>query len=466
MKYVCNFAAIISIPYKTCKRFGMKKLYIISMCAMLCAGPAFAAPHFKTKRGTARKSILKTEASAALWRPSSQTEYFYEDGEWIDAGTSTFTYDSRGNAVEERMDDEDGFYRVSTEYNENNRPVSIVATYSEDGETWQNESKRTYVYDPIVTGYFTERMGYDWEEDTWVKNYYCETNVITRDAGGNIIEIVKSLPFGEEMYPAYKAVWNYDLATGKANEFLYYQNTNFGEPVWELYDGVSYGNIVWENTDGQMTGSELSAFMTGANRIKSCEVMYEGETDGHVFVEYTEGKPNDYFVKETYVDPTIVGVTESYETIDDNGSFRVSICEYFDEDGNPTEEPVYSVVTTVTNDEHGNAVKQVDEMTYEGETESAESYADYTYDANGNVMEVVMSYYDEELDEKVPESKTVFGEYVDASAGVANIAVETAAGFKVYNLQGMPVNVGGAKDLNTLPAGLYIVNGKKQLIRK
>lgn len=444
----------------------MKKLYILSVCALMCAAPVVAGNHFKSKRGAARRSVLKTEASAALWRPSSQTEYFFEDGEWFEAGTSTFSYDSRGNAVEERMEDEYGSYRVSTEYNENDRPVTVLATFSEDGETWENESKRTYVYDPVVTGYFIERMGYDWEEDTWVKNYYCETNVITRDANGNIIEIVKSLPLDDEMIPAYKAVWNYDVATGKADEFLYYQNSGFGEPEWELYDDISYGNIVWENTDGQMTGSEISAFFTGANRIKSCEVVYEGETDGYIFAEYTDDRPDDFFIKETFFDPTVVGVTEKYETIDANGSFRVSICEYFDEDGNPTEEPTFTAVTTVTKDEHGNAVKQVDEMTYEGETESSESYADYTYDGNGNVMEVVMSYYDEDLDGTVPETKTVFGEYVNAAAGVENIAIDAIGGFKVYNLQGMPVNVSSAEELDNLPAGLYIVNGRKQLVRK
>lgn len=37
-------------------------------------------------------------------------------------------------------------------------------------------------------------MGNDWHDGEWVPNFYCEINVINRNADGNIESIVKSLP--------------------------------------------------------------------------------------------------------------------------------------------------------------------------------------------------------------------------------------------------------------------------------
>lgn len=47
------------------------------------------------------------------------------------------------------------------------------------------------------------------------------------------------------MTPAYRTIWHYDEATGKADEYHYYTNTNIGLVLWEA-DEVSYKNIEWK----------------------------------------------------------------------------------------------------------------------------------------------------------------------------------------------------------------------------
>ena len=93
----------------------------------------------------------------------------------------------------------------------------------------------------------------------------------------------------------------------------------------------------------------------GSNRIASAEVYVEDELDGHIIVEYSEENPGDYILKQTYADLT-VGATTQKETIDENGSYRLTDMEYFDEDGEPTEEPTYISVTEVMLDSHGNTI--------------------------------------------------------------------------------------------------------------
>jgi hypothetical protein len=53
---------------------------------------------------------------------------------------------------------------------------------------------------------------------------------------------------------------------------------------------------------------------------------------------------------------------------------------------------------------------------------------------------------------------------VSTTNGVSNISVDGNASSEVYNLQGIRV-ARSAENLNSLPAGLYIVNGKKVVVK-
>lgn len=237
--------------------------------------------------------------------------------------------------------------------------------------------------------------------------------------------------------------------------------------MWQLYDDVSYRDIVWESTNGQMTNASINEYTRGENKIKSCDVYYNNEIDGHLFVEYFADKPGDYLYKETFLDPTVVGITQRYEVLDSYGSFRVTYNEYFDDNGEPTQEPVYSSVQEITVDEHGNIVMETADELFEGAFEPiSKSKVDYAYDSNGNPTEFTISNFDFIADAYVPESKVVFGSYSNVSSGIGTVIKEKDGRFEVFNIQGLPVSgVENADELNNLPSGLYIVNGEKRLIK-
>lgn len=215
-----------------------------------------------------------------------------------------------------------------------------------------------------------------------------------------------------------------------------------------------------------MTASTIRELTQGANRIKSCDVYYNGEIDGHIFVDYSETQPLDYTLKETFADESVVGYTEQFEVLDAYGSYRITKCEYFDDNITPTTTPYYTYVTDVTIDEHGNFVSEVKTEIHNGVSEIYDhSKVDYIYDANGNPTEYTVSFYDFDEKDFVPESRVVFGAYSDVTSGIGSIETATD-GFKVYTIQGFAVEgIDTADDLRNLPAGLYIVNGKKMYIR-
>ena len=363
-------------------------------------------------------------------------------------------------------------------YDEFNQPLTKLETESEDGETWTNISKTTYAYDTKVHDFFTERMGYDWNED-WVANYKCESNTITRNTDGNITEIVKALPLEGELLPAYKSVWKYG-ADGKANEYYYYGMGENNE--WALDDDLSYRDIKWEKTDGQMTiFGDMLDLTEGANLMKSAVVYYGDEPDGHFLVEYLGGL-GGYIIKETTNDINEVGATIRMEILDANGSIRFTNTEYFDEEGNIFDEPVYIITEEATMDSHGNMVAYTAKETVEGIEELANGQKfTYTYDANGNVTEAVAEQYDYETEEYYLSDRTVYGEYINvASSGIQCIqAVKDTAwtvrgdevtatasglnGLSVYNMQGVCVKRAAADtasatvSLTELAAGIYII---------
>ena len=116
---------------------------------------------------------------SGVWRPASQTDYMYEEGEWMELGTTCFTYDAAGNPlVELTQDIDDMRFKIERTFDSYGYVTSMLQTLDE-GDGWENEGKRTYVYDPVVHSYFTERMGYDWDNGQWVQNYLCERNVLS-----------------------------------------------------------------------------------------------------------------------------------------------------------------------------------------------------------------------------------------------------------------------------------------------
>lgn len=452
----------------------MKQIYIIALCALVGASSAFAADggsRFKGRKH-ARKAP-RTEVAAPIWRPASETvrmEYDPAEDAWLENSETTFIYDSRGNVIESVTTDGYGISRQQMAYDENDCLIRLLTSYKEeeDGE-WINESQRFYTYDPIITDFYVERMGNDWHDGEWVPNFYCEINVINRNADGNIESIVKSLPLDNKFVEAYKSQWTYDPATGKAVRFDYLSNSS-SEPdiiFWEPYGGTSHRNLVWDTTNGQMTGSSMYDFTSGDNRILSADVYYNEDLDGHFIVEYTD-KPGEYFAKDTFIDPGVVGTSEQKEITDAFGSNRITQKDFFDEEGNVCEQPTYTDIYEFTNDEHGNQTHARMSCSYDGVEYEVyyEENIEYDYDSNGNILQYTVSTYDFDEEAYIPSEQHIFGEYVDLS-GVENVvAGAPEATFAVYTLQGICVDPAAtAETLSSLPAGLYIAAGRKFLVK-
>lgn len=436
----------------------MKKFYILGACCAVCLSANAAGHRFKSVRGQkGMKKTFRTEAAAPVWRPVSQTDYMHDGEDWMPMGEISFKYDQRGNCTEELVDEEGWLSKTATTYDDFNLPLTILQTESEDGETWENSGKLTYVYDPKIHDFFTERTGYYWTDGEWVKNYRCEANTITRNNDDNIIEVVKSLPMGESLMPAYKSIWNYGT-DGKANEYLYYVTMDGND--WELNDNLSYKDIVWEKTDGQLTiFGDLLELTEGENLIKSATVYYNDEPDGHYIVEYSDGLPG-FFIKETTNDINEIGRTTRMETLDANGSFRFTTTEYFDEEGTILAEPTYIAVDEALMDEHGNLALVSQKETYEGVEELvASTKYNYTYDGNGNIKEVSNEEYDYETQTYFPMERTVFGEYVNVAAGTGVESIEAESEtVDVYTANGIVIARNLDKQaVKSLPAGLYIL---------
>ena len=465
----------------------MKAIYAIALCCGVCLSANADGLRFKTaptRFKTVRNlkdldKARRAESGSSLWRPVSQTDFMHDGEGWMELGTVNFKYDINGNCTEELVDEDGSLYRTINTYNEFNQPLEVLESESEDGETWENSEKTNYVYDPVIHDFFTERAGYDWSDGEWVMNYKTEANDITRNPDGNITEVVKSLPLFNELKPAYKSEWGYD-ADGNANEYNYYVAGQDGG--WDLYDETSYRNIEWNKTNGQMTVfGDLLELTEGENQLKSAVVYYDGQPDGHYLVEYSEGLPG-FFIKETTNDINEIGRTVKMETLDANGSIQFTTTEYFDEEGIITSEPTFIDVQTALMDDHGNMVEFTERGTLDGMEEIIVSTKyNYTYDANGNVAEVISEEYDYESEEYLPSERTLFGEYIDvATSGICNPGItESAAwsfngnvvtasaqglnGISVYSVQGTRVahaasdGESASVSLDTLTPGIYIV---------
>lgn len=419
----------------------MKKFYALSFCALMCMSAAGAAPNrFAAKqilKNTKSAVSVKKAAAAGIWRPASSVEYIYMDGEWMLMAEEKREYDNRGNLVKQTMDEDGSISIAHVKYNDDNQVTERLVMVGEEGEELVNSSLRTNVYDPIIKDYIIERRGYDWRNNAWVGNFYHENNNITRNADGNIIEIIKEIPLFDVMTPGYKSSWKYDAATGKANEFYYYTNSKGSTPEWELYDLVSYKNIEWDRTNGQMT-KVVEELLEGDNRVKYADVYYNGKLDGHIIVTYTGEK--DYVFKNTLLNPNEVAQEIRYEVLDNNGSYKITALTYLDEEYNLVSEPFAISTETFTYDEHGNLTSDEIEEVYGDELPFmwAIKY-DFEYDAAGNATQMTALAYDEDEEEYIPESRTVYSDYFDVTAGVEDITVDGNEPVEYFNLQGVRV---------------------------
>lgn len=71
---------------------------------------------------------------SGVWRPASQTDYMYEEGEWMELGTTCFTYDAAGNPlVELTQDIDDMRFKIERTFDSYGYVTSMLQTLDEGG---------------------------------------------------------------------------------------------------------------------------------------------------------------------------------------------------------------------------------------------------------------------------------------------------------------------------------------------
>lgn len=486
----------------------MKKIYTLAFCCVLGVGCIGASPRFVSqKKGGAGhqsisissflnntaevngKKLVVKKASGEIFRPAYSVDYLWDGEAWMEMGTVNYKYDPRGLETEVHFVFEDEEMREETltvnEYNENGMLVKTADSYFEEGE-WIDDNRKSYVYDDVVTDYWTERIGEDYDGAEWVPNHYSTLRKITRNADGNIQQWQMSLDNNGEFVPAYKQEWKYG-EDGKADKFYYYISESYSaDPVWALYDDTYYTDIVWQDTDGQMLGDGIESFVVGNNRAKSYTVYYKDEIDGYAWVDYVEGQPGSYTMYESYVDKSKIGRMTIVQDFSSNpfGFLRSTMYKYFDDEGNCTyPDATFATIHMYTFDEYKNLIEDViyeDVYDGEGAVQVAGARYEYEYDDNGNISEIVALDYNPDIEDYENVSKIVYGEYSDVSSSISAIEAgdsdvnysfndgilavngNSLTGVSVYSVSGACVaRAAGYEsvtlDLNSLTSGLYIV---------
>lgn len=406
-----------------------------------------------------KKALVKNNAptTESLMMPKHEEEWNYEEAEWFKSGDYYYTHDTNGNVLKNTYVDEISSTETTFTYNENNNVVSQIELYSEDGEPFENSSKRTMEYDPIATNTITNSQSYSWDGTDWllVSDGHTFKRVITRNDAGNIIGVEVYSYFMNEYHLQHRSTITYNsenvAETWKYEELGY---TSTGDLVMnEVYTLI---DMKWQKTDGQiMTLNELSDFFTGSsNQLAEATATYAGNVTGYITASYQDN--GSYTYRYLYTTAPCAAETYTHTITDANGSYVETIVAYEDmnEDGLLTiEELVMEEDLTVTKDQYGRVIEEV--ATADGELMFSAKY-EFTYNEEygSYPVEQLYSEYDFDVEDFVPFLKIVATDFYDV-AGVEDIIIDNSSEVKsIYNLQG--VNVG--TEMDNLPAGVYIIN--------
>lgn len=437
----------------------MKKFYILGIAA-LTAGSITASPStlsivakskksHKTelRKSPKKKSGWRAESGNALWRPATQiiSEWNPDEEAWEESAKMLSTYDKEGHVLSDEtisLIEGEGSQRITYEYNEFGMPVSRLVEISEDGVEYENYSRTARVYDPIVHSCIISNTEYIWVDDDWEEMGNCYRREITRNADGNVTEVViKTLYDGN--YEASQKL-EVEYGTDKKASRIVTSALTFGEGdelVWETE--MEYKDIIWDHTNGQIISDE--DITTADNGIASC-VVYDSDGENVVTVEYPD--TNGSFKSKLVYDMGELNVSMIY--LDSYGSYDYSQTETYKEEGE--EDYSYTMVERYRVNEYG-----LDLENFAGEAEGddeilpsawmkgeVESNPEYGYPDLYTVTE-----YDYETDEFVNMMQVKMEDYSNV-AGIGEVEVDnSSAPVEYFNIQGMRVN-------GDLAPGVYI----------
>lgn len=436
------------------------------------------------------KRAARTMAQKALHseiiRPGILTEYrrdFWSDEvAWEERGKTTFSYDTLGNKSKETTVysfSEDTTTSVYT-YDKYNQVLTSettrITTYNE--ETTTQLFRTEYTWDPIVHDFCTSVKDYYFEDDTWKISFDSWTNTVTRNKEGNVVEVVNSRYLSyldDEMQPNTKTAWTYD-SDGEANTLCCY-NYDVDSNSWIGVPDMMLNDIKWNRTNGQLLSYDISDYLEGKNRIASANYYENGTVIGFLRSEYSTSDPEEYFyTAETLTNPLKRTIRKKYT--DNFGSYVYTdslISDYIDENNNRKIELIFLDKAVLNFNESGLLTRtRIEEYRYLfDEPRFKVELTENTYDENGNLTESIISefesndYYDENEVVLNPITRYVYGSYNDVTSNLSNVQLtKESYPSTVYNVQGIAVKtVNSESELQALPAGFYIVNGQKYIIK-
>lgn len=430
---------LLSVPCVAQGRFSLKSVATKSPIVT-------KAENFKSKRNRVKTFALnaRTQAEAnAIMLPRQEEEWVYEE-EWYQEGNYFYEHDNRGNITKNSYDD--GFAVSATDYtyDENNNKLTQIESYSEEGEPFENSSKREWTYDSKVTDLVVESKSYSWEETDWtlVSDGYTYKRVITRNDKGAITSVEVYSYFMNEYHLQHRATITYN-ADGLAETWKY-EELGYDGTGYVMNEIYTLTEMQWYTTDGQiLVLSDLSDFFTGnRNRLKKATVYSEGELSGYIEASYEES--GNYTYKYVYTSEPYAEEIYTHTVTDGNGSYDESCVAYedMDEDGAVTEaELALSETLTVKKDKYGRVIEE--SATADEEVMFAAKY-DFTYseEYGSYPVEQVYSEYDFGTEEYIPFLKIVAKDFYDVTSqsSIENVEVNANAPVEYYNLQGVKVS--------------------------
>ncbi len=217
-------------------------------------------------------------------------------GGWEEDVVYSQEFDEKGQlvSVTENLPGEEEIVVTTYVYNEYGKVVEELQRVSATGDMsdLENVSRIVRSYDPRMHSLITERTEYRWDAGEWKPSGLNYLRDVTRDANGNVTEIVYKTPYENEYEAVQKVVMEYG-ADGKAVSVTEYQLSfaegSTTEYVWA--EGYSFRDCVWYVTDGQISGTDY--VYEGSNKIKSFTEYSEGELVGDISVVY-DGDSDDF----------------------------------------------------------------------------------------------------------------------------------------------------------------------------
>lgn len=162
------------------------------------------------------------QESTTTYKPKTQTEAMYMEGEWINIGEYKFSYDDKGREARVDAESEDGITRTENTWTDAGQIATQIESVSEDeGATFVPSSKRVQTYDTILPDFTITKDKYDWdaENNKWVETYDAFRRTIVRNADNNVTGFTLAVPYNGKFDDTQRITNTFDPKTKQATSF-------------------------------------------------------------------------------------------------------------------------------------------------------------------------------------------------------------------------------------------------------